>query len=589
MAWLRSILALLAFALLASAAQAAPGDLDPSFGDGGRVTVSPGGLPGSYDGVAIQPDGKIVLVGYTVPAAPALPDMAVTRLNPDGSPDTDFGTGGTVLLNVNNSGAPGSDIGYGVAVLPGGKIIVAGTSQSGSLTLETIARLNPSGTLDTSFGIGGDEGNGMARPRIGVPRGLAIEPDGKIVTAGAWQRIGQTVTDSFIDRLNSDGSDDNSFVTPADSSLVFDMGGNDGLNGLALEPGGGIIAAGELDGDSKDAGVVRFVPGSAGLDSGFGVAGKRVFGLGAGSFDYANAVAIEQGGKIDLAGYGTPNANLTLTRLTASGALDPSLDGKSTIDVDFGGDDSALDIALTASGKILLVGSDDKDMALARVQPGGVLDSTFGSGGKQTISFPGTTFAGAGAVALQNDGKIVVAGGGSVGGAAGARALVVRLNGDDASGGGGPGGGGGGGGGGGKSKAYRCGGKRATIVGTNKRNRLRGTRRADVIVGLGGNDSVSGLGGNDVVCGGSGNDKISGGSGKDKLYGDCGQGQLSGGSGNDRESGGSGNDKVSGGSGKDSLAAGLARTSSTAARARTSSTAARGKDKCAGHDRKASC
>jgi uncharacterized delta-60 repeat protein len=592
MPWIRPILALFLLMLLPPVAEAAPGDLDPSFGDGGRVTISPRGLPGSYNDVAIQPDGKIVLVGYTVPAAPALPDMAITRLNADGTPDNDFGTGGTVLLNVNNGAGPGRDIGYRGAVLANGKIIVAGTSESGSVTEVTVARLNPTGTLDTTFGRGGDEGDGIARPRAGTPKGLAIDSDGRILLAGKFTPlIGADPGNSFLAGLNADGSDMTAFAQDS-SSFAINMGGNDGLNGLALDPSGAIIAGGELDGDGKDAGIVRFVPGASGLDDNFGVAGKRVFGQGPGSFDYTNAVAIEPSGKIDAAGYGTPDSNFTLTRLTPTGELDPSLDGKSSVNVDFGGDDGALDIALTASGKILLVGADDTDLALARFQPGGVLDDTFGSGGKKTINFPGTTFAGASAVALQADGKIVLAGG-----ASGGKAIVARLNGDEPSAGGGPGGGGGGGGGGG-SKAYRCGGKRATIVGTNKRNKLKGTRRADVIVGLGGNDTISGLGGNDIVCGGKGNDKISGGAGKDKLYGDSGNDRLSGDAGNDRESGGSGNDKLLGGSGKDVLGGGSGRDSLSGGPGNDKLNGNSGKDKlnggpgkdgCAGRDRKASC
>ncbi len=75
-----------------------------------------------------------------------------------------------------------------------------------------------------------------------------------------------------------------------------------------------------------------------------------------------------------------------------------------------------------------------------------------------------------------------------------------------------------GGGGGGEKKA-RCGGRRATRVGTGKRNVLRGTRRRDVIAGLGGNDVIRGLGGNDILCGGKGRDRLIGGPGKDRLIG----------------------------------------------------------------------
>ena len=88
----------------------------------------------------------------------------------------------------------------------------------------------------------------------------------------------------------------------------------------------------------------------------------------------------------------------------------------------------------------------------------------------------------------------------------------------------------------------RCGGKVATIVGTEKRDVLRGTKRADVIVALGGDDVVKASAGDDIVCGGAGNDRLSGEKGKDILLGEAGRDRLSGGAGMDRLVGGSGRD-----------------------------------------------
>jgi uncharacterized delta-60 repeat protein len=573
---------------IAPSALAAPGDLDPSFGTGGRVAMQPANKAGSFTGVAIQPDGKIVLGGW-VTANPGETDMAVTRLNPDGTPDTDFGSGGTMLVNVNDAGQRGNDIGYALALQDDGKIVLAGTSQQGSLVLDTVVRLNPSGSLDGSFDPGDADGAGIARGKIGAPYDVEITPAGKIVTAGTWRNIGQTVYDSFLERFNANGSDDMTFASPADSIFSFDSGGNDGINDMALQPDGGIIAVGGADiaGRSKDAVVERVVPGTAGLDSGFGTSGRRIYGFGAGSYDEAHAVAIEPGGKIDVAGYGSTAADFTLTRLTAGGELDPSLNGDSVVDTDFGGDDVALDIALMSGGKILLVGDGDKDMQFVRFQPGGLPDTTFGPGGKRTVSFPGTTFSGASAVAIQRDGKIVVAGGSNN------AALVARLQGDPVGGGGG-----GGGGGGNTTKVPRCLGKKATVVGTNGKNKLKGTKRADVIVALGGNDTISSLGGNDVVCGGngndkistgSGNDKVSGGNGKDKESGGPGNDKLAGDGGNDSISGDGGNDKESGGSGKDKLSGGPGKDGLNGGSGTDVLNGGSGKDKCAGRDRKKSC
>ncbi len=321
--------------------------------------------------------------------------------------------------------------------------------------------------------------------------------------------------------------------------------------------------------------------------------GLFTYNLGTDSVDASQGVVVQPDGKIDVAGYGTTGDDFTLTRLTSAGDLDASLGGQSTVSTDFGGEDAALAIELQANGKMLLGGSGPNDMGFVRYQPGGAPDETFGPGGKRVVSFPGATSS-VNAMALQADGKLVAIGGTRATGATISSGAVVRLDGDTKDEGGAPVGPGGGG----KGKTYRCGGKRATIVGTNRKNRLRGTRRADVIVGLGGNDAITGLGGNDVVCGGSGNDKVSGGSGKDRLYGDSGKDRLSGDAGNDRESGGPGNDKLLGGSGKDVLGGGSGKDGLSGGPGndklngnggRDKLNGGSGGDRCAGRDSKAGC
>ena len=101
-----------------------------------------------------------------------------------------------------------------------------------------------------------------------------------------------------------------------------------------------------------------------------------------------------------------------------------------------------------------------------------------------------------------------------------------------------------------------CGGRTATIVGTDGANSIVGTAGADVIVALGGSDVIRGRGGNDTVCGGSGNDRIKGGAGKDRIRGGPGDDRIRGGSGSDQLRGGAGNDVVRGGPGQDQIRGG---------------------------------
>lgn len=101
------------------------------------------------------------------------------------------------------------------------------------------------------------------------------------------------------------------------------------------------------------------------------------------------------------------------------------------------------------------------------------------------------------------------------------------------------------------SQVVRCGGLRATRVGTNGNDEIYGTNGRDVIHGLGGNDEIYGRGGNDVICGGAGSDDIDGGPGNDKLKGQGGNDELYGKQGNDNIDGGGGFDEGKGGPGRD--------------------------------------
>ena len=274
-----------------------------------------------------------------------------------------------------------------------------------------------------------------------------------------------------------------------------------------------------------------------------------------GGNDSAHDVLVQPDGKIVLAGTGNPAGDFAVTRLNPDGSYDNSFDFDGTIGIDFGTGDSAEAVALQANGKIVLAGYTTEagiagDPATARLQPGGSLDTTFSTDGKLTLPIP--DFALASGVALQADGRIVIGGGASDAG--NINMLAARFDGDSAASGGGPGrtpGGGSGGGGERERSVPECAGKRATIVGTPQRDRLRGTRRSDVIVSLAGNDRIKGGKGNDRICAGAGNDRAAGGAGNDRLYGQGGKDKVSGGSGKDRMNGGAGRDRCNGGSGKD--------------------------------------
>jgi uncharacterized delta-60 repeat protein len=148
----------------------ATGALDPDFGGDGRVTL-PGG--GSASAVLVQPDRKIVVAGNASGSA----KMTVTRLMPDGSPDATFDGDGTATIDFGST----ADIAGGAVLQPDGKIVVAGYTQDSEDV--AVARLNPNGSPDTTFGVvGGKKTVDFGVATFG--NAVARAPNGRIVVAG---------------------------------------------------------------------------------------------------------------------------------------------------------------------------------------------------------------------------------------------------------------------------------------------------------------------------------------------------------------------------------------------------------------------
>jgi uncharacterized delta-60 repeat protein len=438
-------MALAAFAVPAGSATAAPGDLDPSFHGDGKLTFAPNGKHAEIDDVAIQPDGKLVLAGWIdQDGTGGELDFLVVRLNTDGSFDPGFGSGGIATVNFVGKGLT-SDTASGVAVQPDGKIVVGGTSHDsggGGSTYMAIARLNANGTPDATFNPAGFPHEGpdpVGQQEIALESNtndLVLDSFGRILLAGSVDS-GGPYPDAFVLRLTRTGERDTSFNGGSAIIQFSFLAHANSVSRLALQPDGKIVAAGwgeYTDGDREMA-VARIVPGAVEDETFGGSDGEQYFGFGV-SQDTGQDVVIQPDGKIDVAGYGGAGQDMVLSRLTAAGELEKSLGGQSSAFADFGGSDSANAVALQPNGKLVLGGGTTNDMALARFQPDGLPDATFGPGGKRTVSFPGGGAEGF-AMLLQGDGKIVLAG------HAGDSAAVIRVEGDAS--GGGPGGGGSGG------------------------------------------------------------------------------------------------------------------------------------------------
>ena len=411
----------LAVALTAFAgiAQAAPGGLDPTFGLGGRVTTDFNLSTDIANAVALQADGKLVVVGTTYTNNDySDEDFAIARYNPDGSIDTSFGTNGRVTTDFPGLAAVASS----VLVQPDGKILVAGGAYPLFVFLGNfeLARYNPDGSLDTSFG-----DNGIVTtvfPHGSYASALALQADGRILAAGTdyvdFTSEASSDTDFAIARYEPDGSPDFDFGSGGQVTTDFERLNDDAFAVLPRSDGSIVAVGSSRDRLSDyDFAVARYLPNGQ-LDTAFGTAGKTSTDFNKG-FDRARAAVLQPDGRIVAAGFSiTPNGgheNFAAVRYLANGTLDTTFSGDGMTQVSFGSCcQFANEVLLQRDGKLVLVGfpdseSTDSDFTLARLNRNGSLDMTFGDQGRVRTSF-GDLNGGAYGAVLQPDGRIVAVG-----------------------------------------------------------------------------------------------------------------------------------------------------------------------------------
>jgi uncharacterized delta-60 repeat protein len=345
----------------------ADGTLDTTFGTDGVITSASNSALGSDAGVALQTDGKIV-VGDD--------GFALTRYNSDGSLDTSFGNGGSVPALQS-----GTSFADGVLVEPDGNIIASGNGTNFGL-----ARFDSSGNLDLSFGDAGtatvDFGSSsQAHSFVG-------QPDGKLVVAGRAEP--GTDIDFALVRYNTDGSLDMTFGTGGEVTTDF-AAGTDEAFGVTLQADGKIVAAGVAGNASglEDLALVRYNADGS-LDASFGTGGKVTTDIAL-IGEHAESVKIQSDGKIVVAGYsevgpGT-KTDFVLLRYNSDGTLDSSFGSGGKVVTNIGAQiDQANGVVLQPDSKILVVGSSGTngngpgDLVLVRYNSDGSLDSSFGNG-----------------------------------------------------------------------------------------------------------------------------------------------------------------------------------------------------------------
>ena len=274
----------------------ANGSLDTSFGTGGKVTTDFNVLLDQAFAVAIQGDGKIVVVGIATRGVTTGfgVDFAVARYNANGTPDTSFGSGGKLTSDIGGA----IDIAQNVIVQSNGAILVSGVlTLGGDSTLGHggLARYDGNGNPDNSFGTAGK----VTLSNLALGEALALQGDGKILVAGNAP-VGGSIGFALM-RLGANGSPDNGFGTAGLATTAFTTQDDFG-RAITVQADGKIVVAGQSSNKSNpDFAVARFSTNGT-LDSSFGTGGKLTIDF-FGSFDGAENVAMQPDGKIVLGGF----------------------------------------------------------------------------------------------------------------------------------------------------------------------------------------------------------------------------------------------------------------------------------------------
>ncbi|MEO6753703.1 MAG: FG-GAP-like repeat-containing protein [Chthoniobacteraceae bacterium] len=402
----RTMATIFAIALATTHGNARQGEPDDSCGSGGRVITALGSGNDSGAAVAVQADGKMLVVGTSNNGTQNV--FALARYNSDGSLDNAFGTGGKVTTAVGSR----NDSAQSVAVQSDGKIVVAGYSDRGTAGSPNddfaLVRYNANGSLDTGFGSGGKVITSIGSG-LDDAYSVAVQEDGRIVVAGTT--FNGSKDDFALVRYTATGALDTSFG--ANGKVTTAIGSRDDFGrSVALQDDGKIVVGGHSSlSPTQDAFALARYHGDGSLDASFNTTGKATTSIGSG-LDDAYGVAVQRDGKIVLAGRSQNGSRgrFAAARYTVSGALDTGFGSGGKVITSIGSvDDSAASVAVQRDGKILLGGySDDgagHDFAVVRYRGDGSLDDAFNHGGKVT------TRGGHGAgMAVQRDGKVIVAG-----------------------------------------------------------------------------------------------------------------------------------------------------------------------------------
>lgn len=321
------------------------GGVDTTFGNRGTAIAAFTNFINTPNAVAIQTDGKIVVAGETQSSDGSINRFAVARFNSNGTLDTTFGVGGKVtteFFSVTFGGV--RELAASILLQPDGKILVAGVAiQGAKLPVQSaLARYNPNGSLDTTFGAGGK----VVLQSIGMITALALLSDGQILALNNTGGIAQ---------FDSSGR-----LASSVTSGTIAARSNTGVS--AFESSGKFVIAGSAQGVTRhdiDVTMVGFNP-TGSIDHTFSNPVFDFTGENTISSDSAQIIAIQPDGKIVVGGLTfsstTGSSVFGVARVNTNGTLDSTFGSGGVLTTRFEGSDQVSSVLIQSDGKILAIG-----------------------------------------------------------------------------------------------------------------------------------------------------------------------------------------------------------------------------------------
>ena len=369
--------------LTGSPINAAPGQLDSTFGSGGRVLVDSPDSVGQIRATAIQPDGKIVAAGYCLVAQ--LSQFCLARFLPSGARDSAFGING--LITTATGGAPTAVL--SVAIQPDSKLVAAGMcfGRGGGLC---VARYLNDGTLDTQFGNDGiaeSQSNGIHSETLGA---VKVLPDHGIVVAGSCAAVSgaSSTSEICLAKFSENGTPDASFGTNGVAGLGLALPSS--AHAIAVRRDGKLVVAGVCAGALANEFCVSMFNRDGSRDVQFGNQGVRLTTVGNG-LQFASAVELLDDDRIIVQGSCSVDSvfRFCLVRYLENGSLDETFGVGGTVTTLIGAGAVGYGLAVQDDGKLLVAGNCPSamgnDFCVVRYLRNGTSDNQFGASGRTVV------------------------------------------------------------------------------------------------------------------------------------------------------------------------------------------------------------